>query len=112
MKNALPLPENKKLSVTYRIEPGCLGPEGGSHVVAFCDFAQEAFQSVNASYIHWIIVPRDDKSLPEMSYSAIGKRMNHSQADKYLALFDQSLDAFEMNLGIKMAAVINQYMGH
>lgn len=112
MSNAQPITEDKKLSVIYRIEAGCLGPEGDTHVVAFCEFAQKAFQSVNANYINWFIVPRDDKSLPEMSYSAIGKKMSHSQADKYLAHFDQSLDAFEMDLGKKMAAVINQYMGH
>jgi len=112
MENASPLAENKKLSVTYRIEPGCLGPEGHSHVAAFCNFAQKAFLALNSSYIHWRILPRDDKSLPEMEYSVIGKKMSHSQADKYLTIFDQDLDEFEMDLGQRMAALINEFMGH
>jgi hypothetical protein len=112
MSNAQPLKADKKLSVTYRIEPGCLGPEGDTHVVAFCDVAQKAFEGVNANYINWCIEPRDDKSLPEMEYSTMGKKMSDSQADKYLTLFDQGLDAFEMALGKKMAALINEFMGH
>lgn len=111
MSNTQPLKTDKKLSVTYRIEPGCLGPEGSTHVVAFCDFAQKAFQGTHSNYTNWYIEPRDDKSLPEMEYSTMGKKMSDSQADKYLTLFDQNLDAFELELGKKMAALINDFMG-
>ncbi len=112
IKNSLPLPNDKKLSVTYRVESGCLGPDGTDHVEKFCDFAQKSIQSLDSDYIAWNIVPRSDKNLPEMQYRAIGKKMNHAQADKYLAVFGKSLDEFEIHLSDKLAALINEYMGH
>ena len=116
MNNSLPLPEDKKLSVTYRVEPGCLGPEGKTKIDEFCDFAQRELRSldsdyVSSNYVFWIIVPRSDKTLPEMQYSVVGKRMNHSQAEKYLAVFDKSLDEFEGYLGDKLATLIDEFMG-
>ncbi|MFL0803976.1 MAG: hypothetical protein K6L81_09660 [Agarilytica sp.] len=112
MKHDLPLPEDKKLCVTYRVEPGCLGPEGAKHVVGFCEYAQKNIQSLDADYISWTITPRNDKSLPEMQYNVVGKRMNHAQAEKYLAVFDKSLDEFEGHLEDKLAEFIGTFMGH
>ncbi|MFT6898769.1 MAG: hypothetical protein ACJA13_003196, partial [Paraglaciecola sp.] len=40
MPTSLPLPLYKKLTVTFRVEPGCLGPDGISHIEAFCKFAK------------------------------------------------------------------------
>jgi len=112
IKNSLPLPIDKKLSVTYRVESGCLGPDGTDHVDKFCDFAQKSIQTLDSDHIAWNIVPRSDKKLPEMQYRAIGKKMTHSQADQYLAVFGKSLDEFETHLSDKLAALINEYMGH
>ncbi len=112
MKNSLPLPDEKKLFVTYRVESGCLGPEGESHLVAFCEFAQKNIQSTDSDYIKWNIVPRNDKSLPEMQYNVTGKGMSHSQAEKYLAVFGKSLDEFECHLGDKLALFIREFMNH
>ncbi|WP_101760547.1 hypothetical protein [Oceanicoccus sp. KOV_DT_Chl] len=111
MTQPLSLPADKKLVVTYRVEPGCLGPDGKNKIVDFCSFAQQQFQSLDADYIVWNIVPRDDKSLPEMQFDVVGKRMNHAQADKYLSLVGKNLDEFETHLGEKLAELINQYMG-
>ncbi len=44
MNNSLPLPDEKKLLVTYRVESGCLGPEGECYVSSFCEFAQRKIQ--------------------------------------------------------------------
>ena len=110
MKNSLPLPEDKKLSVTYRVEPGCLGPDGKSHISAFCNFAQAELKSLDSDYIAWNIVPRLDKTLPETQYSVVGKRMNHSQAEKYLSIFDKSLDEFEGHLGDKLSTFFDEFM--
>jgi len=109
MKDSLPLPEDIKLSVVYRIEAGCLGPEGVSHISSFCAFAQKELRALNSSYVNWNIEPRSNKALPEMQYSAIGKGMSHSQADKYLAIFDKSLDEFEIDLGQQMAGLIDRF---
>jgi len=112
MKNSLPLQEDKKLSVTYRIEPGCLGPEGDSHVDEFCEFAKLKLQSLDSDYVIWKIKPRRDKTLAEMQYCVLGKKINHNQADQYLAVFNKSLDEFEGHLNDNLAALINEFMGH
>jgi len=112
MKKALSLPEDRKLSVTYRVEPGCLGPSGAGKIVQFCEYAQENIQSLDAGYIIWNIVPRHDKTLPEMQYNVVGKRMNHAQAEKYLAIFGKNLDEFDGHLVDKLAVFIDDFMQH
>ena len=37
MKNNLPLPAEKKLMVLFRLEAGCLGPDGKDHIDKFID---------------------------------------------------------------------------
>ncbi len=108
--NYLPLPENKKLFVTYHIESGCLGPEGRSHIAEFCQFSQTELKTVDTDYIAWHIVPRRDKKSPEMQYHVGNKRMNYAQAEKYLAVFDKSLDEFEGHLGDKLVMLIDTFM--
>jgi len=112
MKNALPLPEDKKLSVTYRVEIGCLGPKGKNHISEFCRFAQTELRSLDSDYVVWNIVPRNDKTLVEMQYNVIGKQMNHAQAEKYLSVFNKSLDEFEGHLSDKLTSLINEFMSH
>ncbi|MFT5420797.1 MAG: hypothetical protein ACI9D5_001548 [Candidatus Endobugula sp.] len=68
MKISCPLPDNQKFTVTYRIEIGCLWPEGASYIDAFCLFAEKRVAGLDADFIHWYIVPRNDKKLVEMQY--------------------------------------------
>lgn len=110
MKQILPLPENKKLLVTYRVEPGCLGPSGAEHISKFCEFTQAKIQSLDDDYIIWDITPRNDKTLPEMQYSVLGKRITQTQAEKYLAVFGKNLDEFEGHLVDHLAVLIDEYM--
>ena len=112
MKNALPLPEERKLTVIYRVEPGCLGPEGASHIIKFCIFAQAALQTLDSNYISWSIISREDKTLPEMEYNVVGKKMSHNQAEKYLAIFGKSLDEFEGRLSDQLTLLIDKFMGY
>jgi hypothetical protein len=112
MANVATLPESKKLSVTYRVEPGCLGPEGKNHVSKFCLFAQSELKSLDAGFIIWNIVPKLDKSLPEMECHVFGKKMTQAQADKYLAIFGKGLEEFEEHLINELTLLINTYMGH
>jgi len=104
-----PLPESKKLTVTYRVEPGCLGPQGKDLIDKFCGFAQEGVQLLDADYVIWDIVPRNDKTLPEIQYNVLGKKMNHDQADQYLKAFNKSLDEFEEHLEDKLATLIGEF---
>jgi hypothetical protein len=106
-----PLPQERKLSVLFRVEPGCLGPDGKDHVIQFCSFAQNEVTAIDTDFIHWEIVPRFDKALPEMQYTIANKRLSHDKAATYLALFEKSLDEFEEHLHEKLAQLINQYLG-
>jgi len=112
VKNALPLQQEKKLVVTYRVESGCLGPQGESHISKFCGFAQSKLRTLDSDYVVWNIEPRDNKTLPEMQYSVLGKRITHAQAEKYLSVFGEKLDEFECHLSDKLACIIDEFMGH
>ncbi len=106
------LPEEKKLTVIFRVEAGCLGPTGDQKVDAFCHHAQKEIATLDADYISWQITPRNDKSLPEMEYKATGKRLNHDQAARYLAAFQANLVEFEEHLNNKITQLINDFLGH
>ena len=97
MNTVLPLSNDKKLSVTYRVEPGCLGPDGMDYVKGFCQFAQQKAGSIDLAYALFEFVPRYDKSLPELQYQVVGKAISSLQATKFLAVFGSTLDEFEMN---------------
>lgn len=112
MKDNLPLPQDKKLTVTFRIETGCLGPDGESHISDFCSLAQEEIESIDADFVHWVLVPRSDKSLPEMQYRVGNKNLTHKQAEKYLNIFEKKLDEFEGHLHDKLAQLIDEYLDH
>lgn len=105
------LTDEQKLVITFRVEPGCLGPTGAELVDGFCEYAQQAMQTVDADYVVWNIVPRSDKTLPEMECMIVGKKLTLTQADKYLSVFGKTLDEFETHLGEKLAALINSYLG-
>jgi hypothetical protein len=111
MNVSLPLPDHQKLTVTYRVEPGCLGPEGLRHVDAFCVFAQKRVMDLDADFIYWNIIPRNKKLLPEMEYHISTKELTHNQADKYLQIFGKSLDDFEDNIMGESVALIDQFFG-
>ena len=111
MKNNLPLPQDKKLTIVFRVESGCLGPDGAIHIEEFCRFAQKEFETVDADFVHWKIEPRHDKSLAEMQYQVSNKKLNHDQAAKYLGVFNKDLDEFEKHLHNKFALLIDQYLG-
>jgi hypothetical protein len=108
----LPLTEEQKLTVISRIEPGCLGPEGISHVDDFCGFAQKELASLDSDFVHWELTPRHDKSLSETQYKLSHRRINHRQAKQYLKLFNESLNEFETHLYEELAELIDQFLSH
>lgn len=108
MKKQL-LPDNK-LTVVFRVEPGCLGPKGKDHVDDFCKYAQENVQTLDSHFSHWEIVPRHDKALPEIQYRVANKTLSHAQAAKYLEAFDRNIDEFEEDLQDRLAVLINQFL--
>ena len=112
MKDNLPLPQDKKLTVLFRVESGSLGPDGENHVAAFCEFAERELLSLDSDYIHWEIVPRRDKSLPEMEFKVDGRKLSHDKAARYLEVFGQDLDTFELHLAGNISSLIGGFMGH
>jgi hypothetical protein len=112
MKDKLPLPKDKKLMVVFRVEPGCLGPEGKNHVGEFCRSAQKELDTIDSDFVHWELVPRHDKSLPEMQYQINHRDLSHDKAARYLEVFNKSLDEFEGHFHDKLAQLIDEYLGH
>ncbi|GAC15679.1 hypothetical protein [Aliiglaciecola lipolytica] len=111
MEYDLPLPLYKKLTVTFRVEPGCLGPDGADHIVGFCKHAKQAVAGLDSDFVRWVITPRFDKSLLETEYRTNGKRLNQQQAALYLSAFGKSLDDFEEHLQDKLSELIDTYLG-
>lgn len=111
MTYELPLPLYKKLTVMFRVEPGCLGPDGKDHIEGFCKYAKKEVAMLHSDFIRWVITPRWDKSLPESEYKTNNKRLDHDKAEKYLSIFGQQLDGFEEALQDKLAQMIDEYLG-
>jgi len=107
----LPLPLYKKLTVTFRVEPGCLGPDGIEHIESFCKYAKKEVANLDSDFVRWVITPRFDKSLPETEYKTNNKRLDHDKAQKYLGVFAKNLDEFEEHLQEKLAELIELYLG-
>lgn len=105
------LPEDRKLTVILRVEPGCLGPDGKDHVDAFCHFAQEKAQALDSHFLNWEIVPRHDKALLEIQYKIADKTLSHAQAAKYLEAFERYIDEFEEGLQDRLGILIDQFLG-
>lgn len=110
MKNRLPLDESKRLAITYRVEAGCLGPDGLNYISDFCKFSQSKLQTIDPGYIAWNIIHRADKTLPEIEYSLIGKTVGSDKVEKYLSVFGKTIDDFECELSDQLATLISQFM--
>ncbi|MDP5039346.1 MAG: hypothetical protein NWQ26_00530 [Paraglaciecola sp.] len=107
----LPLPLYKKLTVTFRVEPGCLGPDGIDHIEKFCKFAKQDVDTLDSDFVRWVITPRFDKSLLETEYKTNNKRLDHDKAQKYLRVFGKELDDFEEHLQDRLAELIDEFLG-
>lgn len=112
MKDNFPLSPDKKLTVFFRLEPGCLGPKGSEHIEQFCQLAQKEFETLYSDIVQWEIVPRNDKSLPEIQYKINNKNLSREQASTFLSIFDKNLGGLEEKMNQTLADQIDQYMGH
>lgn len=106
------LPQEKKLTVIFRIEPGCLGPTGSDLIDDFCGLAEKEFESIDSDFMTWQIVPRRDKAQPEMTYQVNNKKLDHDKAEKYLSYFDKNLDEVEEHLHEHLATLIDDHLGY
>lgn len=104
-----------KLTILYRIEPGCLGPDGDDHVDQFCEQAHGQLTQDPELLNHvvtWVIEPRRDKTLPEMQFKLISKVISHDQAETYLKAAGHELEDLEANFVQSITAQVNHYLGY
>ncbi len=106
-----PQKKDEKLLVECRVEGGCLGPDGASHVDDFCYFSEVEFRDFHGDKINWKFVRRENSLKPEVEYKIIGKTLSRQQAKKYLGLFDIDLAEFESEIDDRLISLIERYMG-
>lgn len=104
------LPEDKKIQLRFRVEPGCLGPEGTKYVDDFCSFAQHQFSGVDTEFVTWFIEPRHNKALAETEYGINGRQLSAAQAERYLLAICHSLEELEDHLHSTLANLIDEFM--
>ena len=107
MENSLPL--YKKLIIYYRIEPGCLGPDGVKYVEDFCTFAKKKLKNNHGHFIRWTIKPRYDKSLPELEFQLKNITITRQQAAKFMAVYDVDIAQFEEELDETLAEMVEEF---
>lgn len=103
------LPLYKKLLVMYRIEPGCLGPQGVDYVEAFCGFAKQKLKDRHGHCLRWTIKPRYDKSLPELEFQIKNAVLSRENAARYMDSFNIEIDVFEEELDEALADLVDAY---
>jgi len=99
-----------RLTITFRVEPGCLGPQGNEYVTPFCKQAHQTFQALEADVIEWNIVPRFDKALDEIEFKLQNKLLNQAQTSKYFNIIERSQEETEELLHNKIADLIDEFM--
>jgi hypothetical protein len=105
-----PVPAEKKLTVIARVEPGSLGPDGIDKIEGFCRFANQNMTTDVRRFARWQVLPRYDKTLPEMEYFIQHKKLNNFQVVKYLGFFKLEIDAFEDDFYGHMTGLIELYL--
>jgi hypothetical protein len=99
--------DEKKIHLMYRVEPGCLGPEGVDHIEDFCRFANKHIKS--PYYGQFVFLPRYDKQKSERQYSVNSRNLSQVQAKAYLNHFEIHIDNFEEQLDELIAKSIDLY---
>lgn len=105
------IPNDKKMLVIFRMEPGALGPKGAEYIQQFCDFANPQLQGQARTYLVCFIEPRFDKSLAEIEFQISAKKLSRSKANQYLNLFGENLTHFEDQFEDLLEAIIDQFLG-
>jgi len=109
MDHTQPISEKNLLTLVYRVEPGCLGPEGISQIEDFCQFAQSNISTANHNFLSMEIIPRYDKSISELQYQVNNKTLSQDQVVKYLSIFKQDISSIEDDFHEEIANLIEKY---
>jgi hypothetical protein len=102
--------QDTTLTITLRVEPGCLGPDGERHVSRFCRFARDKLGMQPYRFLSWVIAPRYHRQQPEIQYTINNKTLSREQALRYLKAFETDVDDVESTLYDQVLTTIQQYM--
>ena len=100
-----------KMTIICRVEPGCLGPDGADHVEEFCKLGQKEFDAIDPDIFDWEIIPRFDKTRPELQYKLRDRNLNKRQSGLYLKALGKDPDGFEEALFKQLSLSVNHYFG-
>ncbi len=98
-----------RLHILYRVEPGCLGPEGARYIDDYCVYANQHIPAL--PYATFEFVPRNDKSLPEWEFSLNKKSLSDSHVTKYLNLLNTDVDTLDDYVCEHLANTIDTFLG-
>ena len=104
--------EKTKLDILLRVEPGSLGPDGLDFVEGFCQVAEKAMQQTRGTHFNWEIVPRYDKSLPEITYFINQKRLSDERIEQWLERLGTNMAEMEESSMLAISNLIDRYLGH
>ena len=99
-----------RLTIVFRVEPGCLGPDGKQYIDEFCALVQRAFAQKTVGSVSWEIIPRYDKQLPETEYRLGERGFSRDKAQRFLAACGKDLDTLENKLNLALPRMIEQYL--
>lgn len=101
---------NVRILVLYRVEPGCLGPDGKSFIEDFCVFANDTFKKAQNDSIEWLFQPRYDKTLPEIQYQFNNRNLTKEMAFKFFKTKAIDIEHFEELLNERLASLIDKFL--
>ncbi len=102
--------DEHQLTLVFRVEAGCLGPDGADHITAFCQYAHKELLALDTEYLHREILPRQGQHQPELQYLINRKSLTRDKAGRYLKLFDTTVEDVESHIHKNILLMIEQYM--
>ncbi len=84
--------------------------DGKEYIEGFCRFAFKEMKLVLPSFVQWLIIPRYDKTLPEIQYKLRDRNLTTAQATKFLEMFNKNTSEIESDLDEILADLIEEYL--
>ncbi|MEQ3515667.1 hypothetical protein ABMY35_20305 [Pseudoalteromonas sp. BZB3] len=99
--------KDMRIQLLYRVEPGCLGPDGIDYIEEFCQFAVKKIPPPNYAILSF--VPRYDKLLDEKEYSLLNRKLTQGQVDSYFQKIEKPLEEFESQVDELIAFAVDAF---
>ena len=100
--------KDMRIQLLYRVEPGCLGPDGVDYIEEFCQFAVKKISPPN--YAIFSFVPRYDKLLAEKEYSLLNRKLTRGQVNSYFQKIEKQLEEFESQVDELIAFAVDAFL--